>query len=166
MKIKVRKILELRKLEVQPKRSNIATNGHSEPKNKENDQRKSIWTIKEIIQDIFPGWKNSPWLLGKDPRWSPSPWNFRTPKSKTLMKRKSRSHTKEWESKWHQTSQKQPQRAEHHGGMPAKFGKKPLTTYNSVNQKISSKLPSLRNLLEDMWFIWLSRHYDMIFSCP
>lgn len=153
MKIKVRKILELRKLEVQPNMSNIATNGHSEPKNKGNDQRMSIWTIKEIIQDI-------------DPHWSPSLWNFRTPKSKTPMKRKSRSHTKEWESKWHQTSQKQPQRVEYHGGIPAKFGKKPFTTYNSVNQIISSKLPSLRNLLEDMWFIWFSRHYDVIFSCP
>lgn len=48
MKIKVRKILEkLRKLEVQPKRSNITTNGHSEPKNKENGQEMTIKTKKK-----------------------------------------------------------------------------------------------------------------------
>lgn len=66
------------------------------------------------------------------------------------MKRKNRSHTKELESKWHQTSQRQPQRVEYHGGMPAQFGKKPFTTYNSVNQIISSKLPFLGNLPEDI----------------
>lgn len=56
MKIRVRKTLEkLRKLEVQSKRSNVTTNGHSEPKNKENGQKMTIRTIKEIIQYIFPG---------------------------------------------------------------------------------------------------------------
>lgn len=70
---------------------------------------------------------------------------LRAPKLKTPIQRKSTSHTE-----WLETSQRQPQRVEYHGGMPAKFWRKSFSTYNSVNQIISSKLSFLRNLLEDV----------------
>lgn len=110
----------------------------------------TIKTIKEIIRGIFPGWKKFTIIFGKRPTLKPilvKSWNTNL---KTPIKRQSRSHTKEWESKGHRTSQRQPQKAGQPGGMPAEFWRKPFSAYNPVNRMISSKLPFLRDPLEDV----------------
>lgn len=72
MKIKVRKILEkLRKLEVQPKRSNITANGHSEPKNKENGQEMTIKSKQEINTRYFSRLKILTIIIGERPTLKP-----------------------------------------------------------------------------------------------
>lgn len=125
-------------------------NRHSEPKNKANGQKTDRKNYKRNNTRYFSRQKKIHHHFWEKTHTKAHPMKSGNTNLKTPIKKQSRSHTKEWESKGHRTSQRQPQKAGQPGGMPAEFRRKPFSAYYPVNRMISSKLPFLRDPLEDV----------------